>query len=381
MTFPDWFNEKFHPLMIRRVARFYNKKMALIEKQRPDLFRAVDEESTRKHLALWGKFGLPVSDRWLRFLSNVSGIVDYTYCPDDMYYAMVERILNACDWGVGGMSDKNMMTMFVDVEDSPRNILRYMRGRFCDQEYRTITEMQVRDLLSIDHGDLIGKVVDKSGGHGVAAYKFISGRYVSKDGQSLTVDRIKSFGSSWMLQERIQQCDFSAQFNPSSCNTCRIITLRCPWNGKTRVTAAGMRFGVSDAVIDNMSQGGMCVAVSRKGELGRVAATNWYKGEPVLKHPISGIAFEGKIHPYFKQMDDLACKYASKNPYMNILSWDMVADKNGQIKILEVNPAGQGIDWPQFDFGSFLGEDTEELVDWCVTHKTFNKYNHFRTWY
>ena len=125
----------------------------------------------------------------------------------------------------------------------------------------------------------------------------------------------------------------------------------------------------------------MCVAVSRKGELGRIAATNWYKGDPVLRHPVSGIVFEGQVHPYFKQMDELACKYAAKNPYMNILSWDMIADKNGKIKILEVNPAGQGIDWPQFDFGSLFGEDTEELVDWCATHAQLNRFDHLRTWY
>ena len=314
MTFPDRFNAWFHPFMIKRVAKFYNKKMKLIAKQNPDLFKPVDPEVTKKHLSLWGRLGLPVTDQWLRFLSNVSGIVDYTYCPDDMYYAVIERIINTSDWGIGGMSDKNMMSLFVDVEDSPRNILRYMRGRFSDQEYKTLSEKQVVDLLRGDHGDLIGKIVDESGGHGVAAYKFIDGRYVAKDGQPLTIDRIRGFGNSWMLQERIEQCEFSEQFNPSSCNTCRIITLRCPWNGKTRVAAAGMRFGVTDSVIDNMSQGGMCVAMSRKGELGRIAATNWYNGEPVLRHPVSGIVFGGKVHPYFREMEELACKYAAKNP-------------------------------------------------------------------
>lgn len=381
MTFPDRFNAWFHPIMIKRVAKFYNKKMALIEKQRPDLFKPVDAEVTRKHLALWGRLGLSAGDRWLRFLSNVSGIIDYTYCPDDMYYAVIERVINTSDWGVGGMSDKNTMALYVAAEDSPHNYLRYMRGRFCDQEYRTLSEKDVADILSADHGDLIGKVVDASGGKGVTAYRFENGRYVTKNGEVLTADRIRGFGSSYMLQERIQQCAFSAQFNPASCNTCRIITFRRPWDGKTRVAAAGMRFGVSDAVIDNMSQGGMCVAVSARGELGRIAATNWYKGEPVMKHPGSGIVFGGQVHPYFKKMDELACKYAEKNPYMNILSWDMIADKDGKIKILEVNPAGQGIDWPQFDFGSLFGEDTEELVDWCVRHQDLNRYAHFRTWY
>lgn len=381
MTFPDRFNAWFHPIMTKRVARFYNKKMDLIRKQCPALFKPVDAEATRKHLELWGRLGLPVNDKWLRFLSNVSGIVDYTYCPDDMYYAIVERVMNTCEWGVGGTSDKNMLSMLIDEQDAPRLVMRYMRGRFCDLHYKTLTETEARAILSADHGVLIGKVVDNSGGHGVSAYYYENGKYVDKKGVELTLERIKSISSSYLIQERIEQCDFSAQFNPASANTCRVITLRCPWNGKTRVTAAGMRFGVTDAVIDNMSQGGICVPVAPDGRLGAKAVPNWYGGVPVTKHPTSGIVFGGQVHPFFKKMSEVACKYSARSPYMNILSWDMVADKNGDIKILELNPAGQGVDWPQFDFGSLFGEDTEAVVDWCARHKNLNTFSHFRTWY
>ena len=381
MTFPDRFNAWFHPFMMKRVAKFYNRKMDSIRQKCPELFKPVDAEATRKHLKLWGRLALPVNDTWLRFLSNVSGIVDYTYCPDDMYYAVVERVMNTCDWGIGTMSDKNMMSLIVDAGDAPRTILRMMRGRFCDGEYKTLSDAEVKVLLSADHGDVIGKEVDKSGGHGVSAYRFEKGAYVDKQGKKLTLEMIRGLDASYLLQERVEQCDFSEQFNPSSANTCRVITLRCPWSGKVRVAAAGMRFGVTDAVIDNMSQGGICVAVAPDGRLGSKAVANWYGGKPLTAHPTSGIVFGGQVHPYFKKMGEVACKYAAKNPYMNILSWDMVADKNGDVKILEVNPTGQGIDWPQFDFGSLFGEDTEAVVDWCVRYKNLNTFDHFRTWY
>lgn len=381
MTIPQRFNAWFHPIMQKRVARFYQKKMALIERQRPDLFKPVDPDVTRRHLALWGKLGLPVTDQWMRFLSNVSGIVDYTYCPDDMYYAVIERTLNDIQWGIGGLSDKNMLTQYIGSKYCPHIVLRYLRGRFCDEDYKTLTEHQVDAILRKDQGILIGKNVDACGGHGVSAYHYKDGMYVNSRDEVLNANRIRSFGASYLVQERIEQCEFSAQFNPASCNTCRMITFRRPWDGVTRVCAAGMRFGVSDAIIDNMSQGGMCVALSPEGRLARVAATNWYKGEPVLKHPTSGIVFGEQTHPYFKKMSEVACECAARNPYMNILSWDMVADRNGDIRILEVNPASQGIDWPQFDFGSLFGEDTEALVDWCVANRALNKFDHFRTWY
>ena len=93
------------------------------------------------------------------------------------------------------------------------------------------------------------------------------------------------------------------------------------------------------------------------------------------------IQFKGQVHPYFGKMKELACKYAARVHNMNMLSWDMLADKDGNIKILEVNAASQSHDWLQFDFGALFGEYTEQVVDWCSEHLDFDRFKHFRTWY
>ena len=66
---------------------------------------------------------------------------------------------------------------------------------------------------------------------------------------------------------------------------------------------------------------------------------------------------------------------------MNMLSWDMLADKNGDVKILEVNATSQSHDWLQFDFGALFGDYTEQVVDWCATHLDYDRFEHLRTWY
>ena len=382
MTIPQRLDRMIHPFMLRRVLRAYNKKMDVIARRRPDLFAPVDAETTRKHLELWGRLGCPCNDKWLRLLTHMSGVPDYRYCPDDLYYAIIERILNDCDAMCRMLDDKNMLGRIVDSADCPKTFLRYMRGEFFDGEYRWLSALDASNILRTDHGPVIGKVcVDSLGGHGVTSYEFKGGHYESSGGEMLTIDVIKRLGVSYIIQERVSQCDFSAMFNPASANTCRIISLRCPWNGKTRVIAAGMRFGVTSAAIDNMSSGGICVALGPHGELAKEAVGNWCAGKPLSSHPTSGVSFAGKVHPFWDKMCETACRYQAVIPNANMLSWDMVVDDKGAVKILEVNAVSQGIDWPQFAFGPLFGDDTEDLVEWCRSNARLNSFKHFRTWY
>ena len=381
MKLTDRINRWLHPLMIKYVCRNYNKKMAWCRKRHPELFKPVDAEITRKHLELWGRLGVPCSDKWLRFLTNISGIADYRYAPEDLVFARVERILNDCERGGREAEDKNQFDLYVDLKDQPKTILRYIRGTFYDEGHNFVSETTAQSLLEKDCGELIGKVcVNSLGGHGISAFRFVNGKYMSSKGEILSIEWIKKSSQSYILQEKVEQCDFSAQFNPASANSCKIVTLRCPWNGRIEVVKAGMRFGVTSDVFDNLSSGGISVAVSTEGELGRVAH-NWYKADPFPEHPTSHIKFAGQVHPYFAKMKEFAIKYAAKVQNMNMLSWDMLADRNGDVRILEVNATSQSHDWLQFDFGALFGDYTEQVVEWCANHLDFDHFNHIRTWY
>lgn len=64
------------------------------------------------------------------------------------------------------------------------------------------------------------------------------------------------------------------------------------------------------------------------------------KRHPELFKPIDA-EFAGQKHPYFEKMKEGARRYAAKVQNMNMFSWDILADKNGDVKILGGNAASQ----------------------------------------
>ena len=382
MKVTDRINHMIHPLMCAYVRRTYNKKMAWCAKRHPELFKPVDGDVKNRHLKLWGKLGLPCSDKWLRFLSNISGIVDYRYCPEDLFYGRIERVLNDCERQYHSADDKNAIGLYVEKSLQARTILRFIRGAFYDEDNRFVPEARAKAIVESDNGEMIGKVcVNALGGHSISLFHYENGRNVSSKGIPLTLEFIKGCGESYLLQEKIEQHAFSAQFNPASANSCKVMTLRCPWDGTIDVVAAGMRFGVTKDVFDNLSSGGISVALDPKtGALGKTAH-NWFRADPFPVHPSTGVEFKGKIHPQWQKMRKLAMSLADRVPYMNVISWDMIADKDGVVKVIEANAASQSTDWLQYDFGGLFGDYTEQVVDWCARNAQYDSFAHIRTWY
>lgn len=382
MRISEKINRGLHPLMVHRVCRKYRRKMNLVAKWHPELFKPIDPTVVTRHKELWGRLGLGCTDGWVTWLSNISGKLDYRYCPEDLLYGRVERVLNDCERAGFGCEDKNQFFLYVPHELQAKTYLRFVRGAFYDEDFHWISERSAQSVIEQDHGDLIGKVcVNSLGGHGISKFSFANGSYSGKGCERLTTEWIKNVADSYVLQEKVEQCDFSAQFNPHSANSCKIVTLRCPWSGEIKVVKAGMRFGQTTSVFDNLSSGGVSVCVDvNTGALSPVAY-NWYHCDPYPKHPLTGVAFAGAVHPHWPAMKTAAIKYAANVPDMNMLSWDMLVDKDGAVKILEVNATSQSSDWLQFDFGSLFAEETENVIDWCASHLQYDVFKHIRTFY
>ena len=85
-------NQKLHGLMTRYVLRAYAKKSKRVEKKHPELFRPVDAGLSTKHRELWSRLGLKSGDRWLRLHVNLTGLKDYTFCPEDIFYWLSDKI-------------------------------------------------------------------------------------------------------------------------------------------------------------------------------------------------------------------------------------------------------------------------------------------------
>lgn len=379
MRILDRINLIFHSLMLRRVLKAYDKKVEQKFKMRPELGKPVDATISEKHLTLYKQLGLPCNDKWLRLYSNLTGIVDYTYLPENLFYTVIERVLNDCDREDGDMEDKNLLSRLVDKEYLPKTYVRFIRGIFYDEDYNVLSRNEVAEVLSTNNGPIVGKIASESlGGHGVKIFYYKKNQYSASDGTILSAQWIEDNFEMYILQEKLNQCDFAAKFNPSSVNTCRITTLRCPWNGEVVVAKGGMRFGVAGKEVDNMTSGGVSVGLSEIGELGPVAFS--YNGMTQYdRHPSSGLEFKGHVHPYYLSMCKVIKKYAKLIPHFNVIAWDVIADADGRVKIIELNLVGQGTAVQQFAFGSLFGKYTEPLIKWVAQHKQYDKIHHFRS--
>lgn len=368
MKLSDKINATIHPWMIRYVMRAYDRKSKRVEKTHPELFRPVDAELSRKHRELWSRFGVISGDRWLRLHVNLTGIQDYTFCPEDIFFARIERILNDCDNAGFGPEEKNELFRYVPEECEPETLVRFVRGNFFDGKMNWLSPSDVDGILRAETEPVVGKPCRCSGGNGVELRNDLTADWIARNG-----------GESYVVQRKIRQCEFGASFNKSSVNTIRMMTLRCPWNGEIVVCRSMMRIGVSDAVIDNMMKGGLCVCVGDYGQLGKYAYD--YDGKRFECHPVSGLTFEGLSHPGYEKMVEIAKSIHSKIAAYNLLSFDLVQRNDGSICVVEINATSQGITQLQYDFGGLFGDYTERIVDWCAAHKDFDRFDHFRTWY
>lgn len=383
MKLTDRFNQWSHPLFVRYVCRAYRRKIALVKRQSQELFVPVSEELSAKHRALWGQFGIGCTDDWLRFHVNLTGIADYRFCPEDIFFSQVERILNDCECSGHGVEDKNLLSVYLSGEQDlvPETIVRYIRGAFHDESYLWIDEARVGEILSTDHGDLIGKpCVASSGGSGVERFRFSGRHYRDDRGRELTPDYIRHLGhASYIVQARIVQDPFSARFHADSANTCRIMTLRCPWDGKVVVLKTMMRMGVGGKVVDNMMKGGLCVNIGPDGRFGQYGYN--YNGRRYTEHPDSGVVFAGTTHPHYGTMAAAACRIAARVPYFNLLSFDFVPTGEGTVKCVEINATSEGITQLQYDHGGLFGDYSERVVEWCLAHRANDTFSHVRTFY
>lgn len=359
------FNAWMHPVMLKRVIRAYDRKSKRVGKKFPELFKPVDPELSRRHRELWGRTGIVSGDRWLRVHVNLTGIQDHTFCPEDIFFARIERVMNDCDQNGYGPDDKLNLFRYVPLGCEPTTILRYVRGCFYDGDGKWIDDRCVAKLLQ---GGFVGKPCRSSGGNGVELRSDLTPQWIRENG-----------GASYVVQKKIEQCDFTAQFNKSSINTVRMMTMRCPWDGKMVVCRSMMRIGVSDAVIDNMMKGGLCVCVGDRGQLGKYAYD--YDGKRYEKHPVSGLTFEGLVHPGYGKMVQTALSIHEKILDYNLLSFDLVQRKDGSICVIEINATSQGITQLQYDFGGLFGPYSEKVADWCAGHAQFDRFKHIRTWY
>jgi hypothetical protein len=379
MKYSDRLNHLVHPFFAWRLREHYRREMRGWEKRHPESFGEVSAELRKKYIDLWSKLIPNPYDGWLRLLTRLSGKMDHRFMPADAYYSVIERCLNDCNAASTGIDDKNLMSLYAPAELLPGVVLRYVRGTFLDADFKAMPIAQANELLRVYPSDVVGKAAsDTSGGHSVQLFRKGAGGLKRHGETVLSAEWIAAAFSTYIVQERVVQEPIVSAFNPSSVNTCRIVTFRRPWSGQVSAMCSMLRLGCGTEIVDNISSGGCCVDVAEDGRLASTGVTPDFGR--ISEHSGSHIKFEGKAVPYFREMCEAVCRVATRVPDFNIMGFDMIAREDGRPCIIEVNTTSIASVMIQMGHPLF-GEGTDEVVEWCIRHRQFDCFKHFRTFY
>lgn len=147
----------------------------------------------------------------------------------------------------------------------------------------------------------------------------------------------------FILNDYIQQGDFTQTLFPLTVNTLRVLVVRCPSTGRARVMRAVQRIGTSESYpIDNFSMGGLSAEIDlESGELGHaVAAEGKHSGCGWSTHPDTGESIQGKRIPNWHNIRRAVCRVFDQLPYVKYCGFDLILDEKGVV-FLEGNSYSQ----------------------------------------
>jgi hypothetical protein len=173
------------------------------------------------------------------------------------------------------------------------------------------------------------------------------------------MEQTKSWQEDIIIQLPVKQHQLLSAINESSVNTFRIFSLLT--NEGVKIYTILLRMGRAGAKVDNGSGGGIACGITDEGCLKKYAYG--LSGEKFLKHPTSGLVFDGYKLPGVESVKRLVQKAHQMLPHFRLVSWDIAVDENGEAVLVEANLAKGGIEFPQLTNGPLFGNDTPKILD------------------
>lgn len=134
-----------------------------------------------------------------------------------------------------------------------------------------------------------------------------------------TVVEIIRSGKYNLIEQKIVNIEAIKAFNPTSLNTCRIVT--CHGEGVFKVLFACIRIGSKGALIDNATQGGTAARIDV--ETGRIVTL--FKGNAfrVIENSQIGRNEIGFQIPYWKETLEILKNASKLVPEIHLVGWDV----------------------------------------------------------
>src|SRR5699024_2002682 len=140
-----------------------------------------------------------------------------------------------------------------------------------------------------------------------------------------------------LVEEIVVQNDIIGEFNPSSVNTLRVVTL-LDKNNDPKIMIANLRMGRGYRVADNFHHHGIATLLDVETGIIKTSGIDG-EGKRYLYHPITGKQIVGFKVPYWKDVCTTVKEAAKLIPTVRYVGWDVAVGKDGRIYIIEGNSA------------------------------------------
>lgn len=185
----------------------------------------------------------------------------------------------------------------------------------------------IKDFLQ-KHDRVFGKVPDGMFGKGIQIFN--STTEIKED----VLQKIKS--DKLLLEESLTQYNELKEFNESSVNSMRVVTLNT-LNDGVKVMAGVLRLGRKGRFADNFHYNGIASLIDV--ETGIVYTTgidrNWNR---YVVHPDSHKTIVGFKIPKWEEIKETVKAAALRHPEVRYIGWDVSINEVGKIVLIEGNP-------------------------------------------
>jgi len=257
---------------------------------------------------------------WLYVYSAMSGTFKEGWIPDNYYFKVVEPSIKGDYAKVASL--KGFTNKLLNSNAFP-DIVYYVNQLYYSPDYKIIRENNIKDVLFKNTDVVVFKLDNSLQGRDI--YFF--------NKTSFDLKSIKLLGNG-VFQSYIEQHPFFSEFMPNSVATLRITTVLDNDNNAS-VRASFLRIGRKKDTHVNATTDIIIAVDIQSGVLDKYGYIDHWK--VIDKHPDTDILFENKRIPNFNKCISTALELQKRMPFVRCIGWDMVIDKNDEVKIMEWN--------------------------------------------
>lgn len=355
--------------LVYKKRNTYNKKIKKIYSIIKDHMNYDVHPDLDKYRNRWQALSKNINPAWYITYTLISGNCDIDYVPEDLYYSIIEPILN--DYTTAKCySDKNYYDKYYsDLDIFPKTLLRNINGTFYTKDYEFISSIDpIENYL-----DNLSKIILKpslisGGGRNVEVfYRKEDGAYFNSKGEKLTKNYLDAkYQRDYLFQEFIESHSYFKQFNPTSLNTVRVLTYRSIKTNDVMASNCGLRMGKKGAEVDNVSLGGVFCFIDESARLSPFALDVFgNRCFSLPSDPDMKFCDVEKV-PYIDKVKELAVEIARRNTYHRMLGLDFCIDENKDVRLIEINNWGNDINIFQMHGKPLYREYTDEVLEYCA---------------